>query len=99
MSIITARAKLLAIADRAPIELGVEIIDVIENEMFRAPPIRKARRTSSALTEGLRRRIKRYAHENPDATFHEIATHHNVSIGRVSEALNDKYPNRKASIQ
>ncbi|RWN60252.1 hypothetical protein [Mesorhizobium sp.] len=99
MSIITARAKLLAIADRAPIELGVEIIDVIENEMFRAPPIRKARSKSTSLTEGMRRRIKRFAHENPDATFHEIATHHNVSIGRVSETLNDKYPNRKASIQ
>ncbi|RUU75372.1 hypothetical protein [Mesorhizobium sp. M7A.F.Ca.MR.362.00.0.0] len=97
MSIITARAKLLAIADRAPIELGVEIIDIIENEMFRAPPVRKARSTSSPLTEGLRRRIKRYAHENPDATFHEIATHHSVSIGRVSETLNDKYPNRKAT--
>ncbi|TPJ51635.1 MULTISPECIES: hypothetical protein [unclassified Mesorhizobium] len=97
MSIITARAKLLAIADRAPIELGVEIIEIIENEMFRASPIRKARRTSSALTEGLRRRIKRYAHENPDATFHEIATHHNVSIGRVSETLNDVYRNRRTA--
>lgn len=99
MSIITARAKLLAIADRAPTELGVEIIDIVEQEMFRASPVRKAKSKSTALTEGLRRRIKRYAHDNPDATFHEIASFHNVSIGRVSETLNDKYPNRQKAPQ
>ncbi|WP_353640775.1 hypothetical protein [Mesorhizobium sp. WSM2239] len=95
MSIITARQKLLELADKAPTEIGVEILDIIENEMFRASPVRKAPRQSNPLTEGLRRRIKRYAHEHPDATFHEIATEHGVSIGRVSETLNNIYRNRE----
>lgn len=97
MSIITAREKLLALADRVPEEIGLEILEVVETEMYRASPVRRAPRTSSSLTEELRKRIKRYAQEHPGATFHKIASVFNVSIGRVSETLNDFYPNRKAA--
>lgn len=91
MSIITARKKLEDLAEKVPTEIGCEILDIVNNEMFRAKPARKAKARSAHMSEALRKKLAWYAHENPDLPYMEIAKQFNVSIGRVSEAVNGVY--------
>lgn len=91
MSIITARKKLEELAERVSTEIGCEILDIVNNEMFRASPVRRAKARSAHMSEALRKKIAWYAHENPELAYQDIGNHFNVSVGRVSEAVNGVY--------
>lgn len=96
MSIITARAKLNAIADR--LERGTfgrpgvaaEIRAVVNDHMFRESPVRRAPRKLRAMDAATAARIRDYAQRWPDLSQLEIANAFDTNPGRVSEALNYK---------
>ena len=96
MSVIIARAKLNAIADR--LEQGVfgkpgtarEIRQVIEDHLFRSPPVRRAKRKLRRLDTATAALVRDYAQQNPDASYMDIAREFDTNPGRVSEALNYK---------
>lgn len=96
MSIITARAKLLAIADR--LEQGLfgkpgtanEIRAVVEDHMHRATPVRRAPPKCRKLDPATAMRIRDYAQQHPNLSQLDIANAFGTNPGRVSEALNYK---------
>lgn len=96
MSIPTARAKLLAVADR--LEQGTfgrpgtarEIRQIIEDHMYRELPVRRAPRKMRKMDPATAARIRDYAQQHPDLSMLEIANAFGTNPGRVSEALNYK---------
>ncbi|RWB08750.1 MAG: hypothetical protein EOQ39_18940 [Mesorhizobium sp.] len=87
MSIIAARDKLEELANRVPIEFGVEILTIVQQEMYRAKCVRRAPAASAPMSEALAKKIRWYAECNPDLRYQDIGQVFNVSVGRVSESL------------
>lgn len=46
--------------------------------------------TSCRITEDVKRSVRIYANQHPEASHQEIAEAHNINIGRVSEILHGK---------
>lgn len=46
--------------------------------------------TSRRITEDVKRSVRIYANQHPQASHQEIAEAHNINIGRVSEILHGK---------
>lgn len=99
MSIPVARERLKAIAQELPEPHRQAILDVIEEETYRAKPIAKSQRDSAKFTDELRQQICDFywAHSLPRPSFKKMSSIFNVSVGRISEALNNVYPNRKVA--
>jgi len=83
-----ARERLEELANKNP-EFAHEIDDII-GLLHRKPPVRKAAAQSQAMTCELAKEIRAYANKFPTLGYRQIGAKFNVSIGRVSEALNFK---------
>jgi hypothetical protein len=59
----------------------------LADELDRRKPIKVAARSSTPMTDRLRKEIRTYSKANPNAPQTDIARHFNVNPGRVSEAL------------
>lgn len=46
--------------------------------------------TSRRITEDVKRSVRIYANQHPQASHQEIAEAHNINIGRISEILHGK---------
>jgi hypothetical protein len=77
------------ISNRAAV-LADEIVGVIDNNMYRPKPVRRAPVRSAAVTPSKRDEIKGLYQEADDLSFAEIARLANVNPGRVSEVVRDK---------
>ncbi len=83
-----ARERLEKLANQNP-EFAHEIDDII-GLLHRKPPARKAPAQSRAMTPALQEEIRQYAALYPNLGYRQIGAKFDVSIGRVSEALNCK---------
>jgi len=94
--IITGVRKMPDVPRRAKLWLGKAL-----QQLWREPPIRKARPKPTRMSAAIRADIRRLAsmtdrHGNPAMTMHEIADHVNVrNIGRISYVLNGKKKKRR----
>lgn len=50
----------------------------------------RAPTSSRRVTEDVKKSVRIYANQNPDASHQEIAEAHNINIGRISEILHGK---------
>lgn len=83
MTIPQCRDALREIAKKYGID---EILPIVE-QMYRRPPVRKARAKMRSLTPELREEIRAHAEANLEANYTEIGHKFYVNGGRVSEAL------------
>ena len=65
-------------------------LKLIEKNMHRRKPARRARKEHVTLTPTLKRKIRKFAGDNPRMSYVRIGKYFNVGIGRVSEALRGK---------
>lgn len=73
---------------RRQLEINTRI-DALMQETYRRSYSR-APVTSRRITPAVRLSVLRMSHELPDASQQEIATAHDINIGRVSEILHGK---------
>ncbi len=83
-SIPEIRSRLRELAD----EEGIDELNDIADELYRNPPVKRARTKSPSLTPELAQQIRDFAAAHPDLHQQDIANHFGVNHGRVSEALN-----------
>lgn len=75
---------------RAELRSIIRRLRLIERQMYRRSPKRKAAPESSVMTPYLKGKIRQYARKHSTASYKKIGDVFNVSIGRVSEALAGK---------
>jgi hypothetical protein len=78
---VQARLRALAATHKIP------ELDRLAGELSRRKPIKVAARSSTPMTDRLRKEIAAYAEANPDMAQADIAARFSVNPGRVSEAL------------
>lgn len=84
------RTELLEIADETRSNSLSRRIKALVTQMYRRPPVRRAKVESVPFTPELARSIRGYARQNQDASYPVMARRFRVSIGRISEALAGK---------
>jgi hypothetical protein len=90
MGIPRAREELLALARRYPAHpMAAAIRDIVDEQMFRNPPVRVTRRKLPKLTPEMAEAIRAEARARPNASQLEIANLLGTNPGRVSEAMNN----------
>lgn len=84
MQIPEVRAELRELAAQH----GIPRLNELADELYRRPPVKRARPKARRVTEELRIAIRAYALANPGKSNREVGRHFGVDGGRVSEAIN-----------
>lgn len=71
------------------IEHDLDELNLLADELYRNPPIKRAKVKSPPLTPELAEEIREYVKANPGLHQQDVANHFGVNHGRVSEALNN----------
>jgi hypothetical protein len=88
MKIPEIRDELTSIADN--LDKVADRLTQLCIELHRRPAVRKARASSKPLDKAVAAAIRQTAARHPGWSYHDIAEHYNVNIGRVSEVLRGK---------